>query len=157
MAKKQKLHPLSKHFTVSEFEYLQRAIKMISWPVDLQNCAIHMPYSAHLSDTEQMTINHLVNEYGFETIYSDHVKPVTKIFDPKMNHNVGVQRDIEDLIQEVKMPERGQLYLSKMNEKVYIDKIDKGIVTIKFLFSLKPDKRLTLKEWYDGKFEIESR
>ena len=121
VAKKSKLHPLSKQFTVSEFEYLQRATKMISWPVDLQSCEIHIPQGSELSETEELTIRHLQSEYGFITVVSSNASKVNKLFDPLMKPITGIQKDIEEIIEEVKTIKVGtKFYDVRKNQEKHI-------------------------------------
>jgi len=102
MAKRIKLHPLSKHFTVDQFEYIQRACKLISWPVDIQYVLIYLPsQSTSLSDTEDLTIKHLVAEFGFDIIYEPSVRRVNEPYNPSFGIGKGVQVDIEEIIEEV--------------------------------------------------------
>ncbi len=102
MAKKVKLHPIFKLFTIDQVDYIQRAARMIRWPVNLIDATVHIPEDAKLSDNEDMTVNHLCNEFGFEIIHSDTAIVVNEIYSPTMLSGPGKQRDIEEVISEVK-------------------------------------------------------
>lgn len=102
MGKKLKLHPLSKHFSVDQFEYIQRACKLISYPVNIKSVLIYLPsQSTELGETEDLTIKHLVSEFGFDIIYEPSVSKINEPFNPVMGIGKGTQIDIEEIIEEV--------------------------------------------------------
>lgn len=101
MAKKVKLHPVFKLFTIDQVDYIQRASKMIRWPVNLMDATIHIKEGVVLDDTESLAIRHLETEFGFEVVHDANVSEVNTVFNPETRVSVGKQRDIEEVISEV--------------------------------------------------------